>query len=613
MQFLDRFKEVLENPFFKTLADFIKMFKSSKSFYSVFYFLTAFTLQQAIVWKYDTALSTWFHLQGNAWYWSLGAFVFEHGSIELVGLGVVLIALLSWVEINKSDEQKSPHQCNTMTIGGDNSGIAIIGKDNHVHQHIDSITIFQHKNDKWIPWVIVAFVIVLSLLPNLEVVDRDTRQIQINQTQIQKLQTQKLFSNLSIEQSLRIDNEIERLKDENERIRDNQKFFETLSLSVATKAKEIRQTKGNQMALEFLRSQKVQDQQREIDKKMQEFAQKFQMEARLLIEDKRYEEAKISYKNMIFYNNSYKAWFEYGNYLDKQEEYEEAIVIYKMILFKNLKSNQRAMTLHKLATIYLKHNQIDEALIYFKEALMLRKKLMKNNPKLFSQRVADTLHNIGLIYQKQDRFNQAIECYKEALEIEESLDSFKMLMTYNNLGIAYAKNNQNKSAMEYYTKAKTTAQKFIEHNTTNSDYHELLANILNNLGNFYTQQKQFQDANLSYSQALKKYKKISDKNPSRYRGGLALTYNNVGFMYLNQTQPNLALKYFQKAKNAYEPLVTYNPKVYYDKIAQTLYNIGVCYRELNQKAKAMRIYTKLQKEYKKSEMASSLLEILQKK
>jgi hypothetical protein len=38
MKLLDDSKTLLENPFFDTLANFIKKFKTSKSFYSIFHF-----------------------------------------------------------------------------------------------------------------------------------------------------------------------------------------------------------------------------------------------------------------------------------------------------------------------------------------------------------------------------------------------------------------------------------------------------------------------------------------------------------------------------------------------------------------------------------------------
>jgi len=105
MKLLDNLKSLLEHPFVKSLANVFKMFKSSKSFYSIFYVLVVFTMQQAISWKYGTKISNAINDLSEAWYYGFIASILENGSIELVVLGVFLIIILSIVEVKKVNNQ----------------------------------------------------------------------------------------------------------------------------------------------------------------------------------------------------------------------------------------------------------------------------------------------------------------------------------------------------------------------------------------------------------------------------------------------------------------------------------------------------------------------------
>jgi len=138
MALIDTIDAKLQHPIFQTLADLIKKFKSSKSFYGIFYLLALFTIQQAIAWKYGTAISTAINDMGSEWYYGFVAAILEHGSIELVVLGVGLIGVLSYVEVNKdtTNKENDSNQTSSFDVQGDVNSIITIGNDNQINQNV---------------------------------------------------------------------------------------------------------------------------------------------------------------------------------------------------------------------------------------------------------------------------------------------------------------------------------------------------------------------------------------------------------------------------------------------------------------------------------------------
>jgi tetratricopeptide (TPR) repeat protein len=604
MQILERLKTLLENPFFKSLADFIKMFKSSKSFYSVFYFLAAFTVQQAVAWKYGSALSAWFNSQGNEWYWQLGAFLTEYGSIELVGLGVVLLVILAIVEVNKDNKTAEPNQGNSIRINGDNSGIAAIGDNNRFEQKIDTMIVHTHRHDWWTPIMVVALTALLYALPPIKTVDPVSQQIEQYKNEIATLQ-QKRVSNLPLAEKIKIDNDIKQLKAKIEEVEEYRTLLKTLSLKLAKEAEKIHQYQGIDAALDYLQGSKAQTQQKELDRRMKEFAQKFRVEAKLLIIKKRYGDAQKAYKNMIRYDRSYESLYEYARYLKRQNNYNEATVVYEEILRlpkSELSQENQALTLKELATIYHKQNHLNKALEVYQKALKIREVLLNNETLL-----ADIYNNIALVYQKQKHYDKALQNYHEALALEESLanskPTYEVAKTRNNLGVLYSKKDNDKKALNNYNDALSITKKLQESNASNSDYQELFATTLNNLGNLFQKQKKYSDANQSFDKALKIYQKLAKNNPSRYSEGLAMSYNNFGQLYFDLNKTLKAYEVFKSANKIYQALAQNDPYAYNFELANTFVSLAYYHKITKQMVEAKKNYSEALAIYK--ELAQS--------
>ena len=114
-----------------------------------------------------------------------------------------------------------------------------------------------------------------------------------------------------------------------------------------------------------------------------------------------------------------------------------------------------AMTLNNLAVFLSDLGQIDEAEGYYKEALEIRRKLIKKNPGYMAD-LAGILNNIGNLYRKLDKQNEAEGYYKEAIEIYRRLAQenpcymAELAVTLNNVAVFHSDLGQIEKAESYY-------------------------------------------------------------------------------------------------------------------------------------------------------------------
>jgi len=104
----DKYINFINHPTVEATINFIKKFKSSKSYWSVSYFILLFTIREAIAWKFGSAIKTFCEAQAVdsslPMLWSVLGFVFDvGGSIELVLLGTLIFILLSLVKVAESE------------------------------------------------------------------------------------------------------------------------------------------------------------------------------------------------------------------------------------------------------------------------------------------------------------------------------------------------------------------------------------------------------------------------------------------------------------------------------------------------------------------------------
>jgi len=121
MGFSETYIKILKHPIVDATIEFIKKFKSSKSYWSVSYFILLFTLREAIAWKFGSVIKTFCETQAVdssfPMVWDiLGFFLDVGGSWELVALGTFLFVVLSLVKVAESEGTSISVRENYLTL-----------------------------------------------------------------------------------------------------------------------------------------------------------------------------------------------------------------------------------------------------------------------------------------------------------------------------------------------------------------------------------------------------------------------------------------------------------------------------------------------------------------
>ncbi|SFV89327.1 hypothetical protein MNB_SUP05-SYMBIONT-5-542 [hydrothermal vent metagenome] len=258
------------------------------------------------------------------------------------------------------------------------------------------------------------------------------------------------------------------LKKKNKEIKTLNKSFAQLTTDFAKKANKIANRKGKSAALHYLQNlpKEPEDQ---LKQTMKKWADKYRLEAQLLIVDNQYDQAKQAYQKMIKYDNGAESLFIYARFLQDQNAFKEAIINYQnsLEIYRTLaKTNPDvyqpdvAMTLNNLAVLYSNQDQNTQAKKAYDEALEIYQTLAKTNPDVYQPDVATTLNNLARLYSNQNQNTQAEKSYDKALEIYRTLaktnpDVYQpnVATTLNNLAVLYRNQNQNTQAEKAYDEA----------------------------------------------------------------------------------------------------------------------------------------------------------------
>ena len=109
-----------------------------------------------------------------------------------------------------------------------------------------------------------------------------------------------------------------------------------------------------------------------------------------------------------------------------------------------------AIDYHNLGVTNLLANDLDSALYYFQEAVVLKRSLLGHNDPT----VTDPLIEIGIILYNRKNYAGAIQIFKEALEIyTETNDSEGIGRISNNIGCVYYRMGDIASALDYLQEA----------------------------------------------------------------------------------------------------------------------------------------------------------------
>jgi len=117
----EKYINLLNHPAVDATINFIKKFKSSKSYWSVSYVILLFTIREAIAWKFGSAIQTFCETQAvdssMPMLWTVIGFIFDvGGSWELVALGTFVFVVLSLVKVAESEGTSISVRENYLTL-----------------------------------------------------------------------------------------------------------------------------------------------------------------------------------------------------------------------------------------------------------------------------------------------------------------------------------------------------------------------------------------------------------------------------------------------------------------------------------------------------------------
>jgi serine/threonine protein kinase/tetratricopeptide (TPR) repeat protein len=150
---------------------------------------------------------------------------------------------------------------------------------------------------------------------------------------------------------------------------------------------------------------------------------------------------------------------------------------------------QKADVLNAIGVAYKRLNKPDEALRYYQESLVIKRKIGQKRG------IAVTLGEVAQIQNRLAQSDAALASYKEAEQLQREIGDKRGLSgTLINLGSYYNERGQYDQALQLF---KESLQ--IQRETGNQNYEAL---CLNNIGNAYLAKGQYEDAQIYFERAL---------------------------------------------------------------------------------------------------------------
>jgi tetratricopeptide (TPR) repeat protein len=224
-----------------------------------------------------------------------------------------------------------------------------------------------------------------------------------------------------------------------------------------------------------------------------------------------------------------------------------------------------SQSLNGLGAIYKSTGQSQEALKYYREALLIDKGMDNRAEE------ATMLTHIGAVYDDIGQPKEALKYYFEALPISKDVHARGAeAAILNAIGAACQRIGQSQDALKYYCDALPIMK--------DVDDRPGEAATLNNIGMVYDGLDQPQEALKYYAKALPIYQEVDD------RSGEAAALHNIGVVYGRSNQPQEALKYLQEALPIRKEVRNRIGE------AATLHAIGWVYDNFNQPREALKYY-----------------------
>ncbi|QOI97709.1 MAG: tetratricopeptide repeat protein [Flammeovirgaceae bacterium] len=196
----------------------------------------------------------------------------------------------------------------------------------------------------------------------------------------------------------------------------------------------------------------------------------------------------------------------------------------------------QAAAYNNLGVAYRNQGALDKALQYYITSLKIYEQLDNK------EGIATTKNNIATIYSMKKDYGQAMKFLEESHNLFIQLgDQAKIIGSMNNLGNLNSDLQLYEKAMRYFSEAYQLSQKM----------GKPFADPVNNIGNVYFRQGNYQRAIEHYQRALE----IETENNNRL--GMLNAVTNIGIAYTKAGQPKPAQEYLTQAEKLAKELRAY--------------------------------------------------------
>ncbi len=195
-----------------------------------------------------------------------------------------------------------------------------------------------------------------------------------------------------------------------------------------------------------------------------------------------------------------------------------------------------AAAYNNLGVAYKSQGALDKSLEYYLRALTIYDNIKNKDG------IATTKSNIATIYSIKKDYGQAMKYFEEAnASFTELGEQEKIIGSMNNLGILHSDLQLFEQALKYFSQASQLSEKI----------GKVTADPLNNIGNLYFRQGNYQRAATYYEKAMALARKDNDQNTVLY------IFVNLGELYTKAGQSTKAQAYLDSATVLSEKLQAY--------------------------------------------------------
>jgi len=272
-------------------------------------------------------------------------------------------------------------------------------------------------------------------------------------------------------------------------------------------------------------------------------------------------------ERMIFLNVAGNCHYILGNLRKAEDYYKDVLKISGRSdlqeIYKDVVISAKASALGNIGLIYSDKGDLDKALKYLQEALVIDKEIG------YKQGEASDLGNIGLIYSAKGDLDKALKYHNEAQAIHKEI-GYKQgeASDLGNIGLIYSNKGDLDKALKYHNEAQVIHKEI--------GYKQGEASALGNIGLIYSDKGDLDKALKYLQEALVIGKEIG------YKQGEASALGNIGLIYSAKGDLDKAMRYLQEA------LVIDKEIGYKQGEASALGNIGFIYKAKGDLDKALK-------------------------